>query len=76
MNDLPNPGAIMACGHDRLQMCEGGYVRVWDLVYDEDTDMWLACLGETSGDEGDGETWVECRTCLARYKMPEEFDYT
>jgi hypothetical protein len=59
------------CGGD-LQICENGYVRMWSLRRSRrGADVIVADSGDRGLDvdieSGDGNYWVECKTCLKRY---------
>jgi hypothetical protein len=70
---LPFP---LPCGHDRLQLVEGGYTRTWSLSPDNDGVIWADFTGlEDFSDTGDEIYWVECATCLQRYQTPDEWEW-
>lgn len=64
------------CPHDDLKLCEGGYIRAWSFKTDGDG-HWCAIFGGVAdfGDEGDGDYWVECSSCLQRFELPDEWEW-
>jgi hypothetical protein len=66
------------CQHE-WQLSEGGYVRQWHTVMDEETKTVVAYYGSSEdwGEDGDGKMYLECLTCYATTSLPDgwEIDY-
>ena len=69
------------CPHDDapLRLAEGGYVRMWTLTRVSDSGPWIAddaCSVDAYSDDGDGDYWVECTSCLRKFAIPDEWDWS
>jgi len=65
------------CGDGRLALIEGGYEREWRLRWEEMDDapgqvvLFAEDDGlESYGDDGDGDYFARCTSCLATFEAP------
>ncbi len=68
------------CPHDRLQLVEDGYIRTWDWERRETVDgetMFVAVFHglEDFSDEGDSEYYLQCKSCLKQFPVPDEWEW-
>lgn len=77
---LPDDLVCIVCGGDRIQLVETGYTRTFAVErVDTDGEPAFVLVSEdypsSYSDEGDGDSWFECRTCLARYTTSLDIEY-
>jgi hypothetical protein len=66
----PYPTESRPCEHE-WRAAESGYVRTWSIDRHDDGTLTAHYSGASDfSDDGDGDVYLECRTCLTREAIP------